>query len=242
MARSHYLPNLVATGLVLVLGTPATALPTSVTQPEVGQGTSPYCVPEEWQGGRATTLGVVNTSFISTVTQNFGSLIYSAKLQKILIDDNLYSGQYRRRIYDYPANILYTITGSLTQKCKKTTLPGPFAPQCVPADATVLQTDTSFGVETNSVTAIELSGIQNDVKYRVTLTRETNVPIFEELWGGKNGDNFYQALSFYNFTMSTGLPASVFKPPSACDHVPITQLVGRSIDDVIHPLVIYPWV
>ncbi|XP_070182173.1 uncharacterized protein [Littorina saxatilis] len=208
MARSHYLPNLVATGLVLVLGTPATALPTSVTQPEVGQGTSPYCVPEEWQGGRATTLGVVNTSFISTVTQN----------------------------------ILYTITGSLTQKCKKTTLPGPFAPQCVPADATVLQTDTSFGVETNSVTAIELSGIQNDVKYRVTLTRETNVPIFEELWGGKNGDNFYQALSFYNFTMSTGLPASVFKPPSACDHVPITQLVGRSIDDVIHPLVIYPWV
>ncbi|KAL8568335.1 hypothetical protein ACOMHN_040908 [Nucella lapillus] len=61
---------------------------------------------------------------------------------------------------------------------------------------------------------MELSGIQKKINFRVTLTHDTHMPIYEQLWGETGqGEQFIQTLSFYNVSLSKEIPAVVFNPP-----------------------------
>ena len=76
MTRLHHL-RLVA-WLLVVLTTLAVGQSSADTsaRPDVSEGTqpAPYCVPEAWQGGRAVTHGVLNSSGAATATQVCGKL------------------------------------------------------------------------------------------------------------------------------------------------------------------------
>ncbi|XP_076438841.1 uncharacterized protein LOC143277816 [Babylonia areolata] len=211
------------------------------------QGRQPagYCVPEVWMGGRASTLVVVGKSGESTVERTFANVVYSARRQKVVIDDNLYEreAQFVRRIFDYPAKVLYTITGDMAQRCTKTALPGPFVRQCVPGNSTVTLTNSTLGLGQNEVSIMELSGVRNNVNYRVSLTYSTHMPIYEQLWGGNDdGQHFVQTLSFYNVSISQDLPAILFKPPPACSQLSLSlhQMAERPSNHIQRPLLVMP--
>jgi hypothetical protein len=58
----------------------------------------------------------------------------------------------------------------------------------IAANSTITLNNSQYGTGKSTVTVLELSGIQHGyVNYRVTMTRHTNVPVFEQLWGTLNG-------------------------------------------------------
>ncbi|KAK7468003.1 hypothetical protein BaRGS_00036781 [Batillaria attramentaria] len=189
------------------------AMSVAMATDESTQGSDPgiYCVPEAWQGGRASTIGTVSTSTgESSVKRTIGNVIYSAKLKKMIVNEyGWMGGKYVMYLFDWPAKLMYTLTGDVHRTCTKTPLTTPFKPQCVPVyilfgvdslepsvvadNSNMTMLKSYYGVGKNTQFAMELSGIQQGVFYRVSMTYD-RVPIFEELWGTQNG----REINYYN--------------------------------------------
>ncbi|XP_070177975.1 uncharacterized protein [Littorina saxatilis] len=232
-------------GSTMIMTLLVTAVVVSLVSRATAQGA--FCIPDGWQSGRAITLAVSKDKGKPTITRNMGDVIYSTSQKKIWIDEDTFASDSPRvtRLYDYPGKILYTIrgeNGETEQTCTQTPLPGPFVPVCVPENATMTHYKSYYGLPLPYVEFFkEFEGKENDVNYRTSLTYD-DTPLFHRKWGKQNGETFFLTEEFYNSTIWGTMPADTFKPPAICRPTNATQLIGRSIDDVIRPFVISPWV
>ncbi|KAL8575508.1 hypothetical protein ACOMHN_013059 [Nucella lapillus] len=199
-----------------------------------------FCVPDGWQSSRSVTRGGSQVGGGSkskpTITRSLGDVIYSSSLQKLWIDDFMIGGGGvpTTRLYDYPGKILYTVhryDEDQNQTCTKTPLLSPFQPWCVPVNATMTKYKSYYGATSPYLQYfMEFAGKLNDcdtacdVNYRVSLTREYQTPLFQQVWGKQNGERFFQTSEFYNSTIWGSLPPAIFTPPHVCDNVSLLQV------------------
>ncbi|KAK7473767.1 hypothetical protein BaRGS_00034990 [Batillaria attramentaria] len=176
---------------------------------------SGLCVTQEWMGGQAMMTGAI-VNGRKTVTNTMTFVSYSAKQRKIRAQQ--FKPNSILTLFDFPAGIQYTVTypqSSAKPVCKTTPLPGPFKEQCIPDNYTVtVDPHTSFGAGTYVTYGWEARGTLGDFTYHVTMSNNM-LPMFEEIYGTKDGVPFFQNLYFFNATATT-FPPTAFSVPDAC--------------------------
>ncbi|XP_076447982.1 uncharacterized protein LOC143284818 isoform X2 [Babylonia areolata] len=231
---------------VSVLALLLMASSTSSSSGAAAEGGQPgtFCVPDGWQSGRAVTRGMWvegSRSRKPVVTSSLGDVIYSSSLQKLWVDEDTWTsgGVPMTRIYDYPGKVLYTVRGrdgEKNQTCSKTPLLSPFKPLCVPANANMTHYKSYYGATAPYIEYfLEFAGRvtgpgqdDDDVSYRVSLSRDYDTPLFQQQWGRENGERFFQTSEFYNSTIWGRVPANIFDPPHICDNASLATRTPRT--------------
>lgn len=195
--------------------------------PEAGakKRQSAWCIHESLTTGRAITLGSVDADGKSFVSKTIGRIVYSASLRKILTSTEELPPTGREIIdkyFDFPGQAQYTVINN--SSCRKTLLPHPFRPLCVPDNSTMTLIKSYFGVNDQVQFIQEFMGTIDDIHYRVSFTRISFVPVFLDIWGARNNRKVFETQTFYNSSLHD-IPSDVFNPPAICHQVPMTTEV-----------------
>ncbi|XP_045211353.2 uncharacterized protein LOC123562818 [Mercenaria mercenaria] len=190
------------------------------------------CSPDQWQGDVGLVMGTVKNGKTS-FTEGMMKVSYDGVNLIVAYDQTLQVDTFnvqQRIVSDYKNGVMYTVRDGV---CNRTMITEPWAPYCIPGNATETTANSRYGLGDNSVRIKAYNMKIRGYDTNIAVTADTCVPVSEvstgimdPVFAGDNTTETMQALTFAN--LKGGIASrDVFFVPAQCQSENVKVPVGR---------------